>query len=47
MNLPHGYGLKGHIEDIFDTYKARGILKLKLPTRKFITDHIVSYLEIF
>ena len=47
VNLPHGYGLKGNIEDIFDTYKARGILKVKLPARKAITDHIVSCPEIF
>ena len=47
VNLPHGYGLKGRIEDMFDTYKARGILNLKLPARKAITDHIVSCPEIF
>ena len=47
MNSPHGYGIKGRIKDMFDTYKARGILNLKLPARKAITDHIVSCPEIF
>ena len=47
VNLPNGFGLKGFIEDIFDDYKSRGILHLKLPARKAILDHIVSCSEIF
>ena len=47
VNLPSGFGLKGEMEDVFDDYKARGILMLKLPARKAIIDHIVSCSEIF
>ena len=46
-NLPHGFGLKGYLEDIFDQKKACGELILKLPTRKAIIDHAVSCPEIF
>ena len=46
-NLPHGFGLKGYLEDIFDQKKACGELILKLPTRKAIIDHSVSCPEIF
>ena len=47
VNLPHGFGMKGYLEELFDTYKASGALTLKLPARKAITDHIVSCPEIF
>ena len=47
VNLPHGYGIKGNIEYMFEEYKARGILSLKLPARKAITDHILACPEIF
>ena len=47
VNLPNGYGMKGNLECMFDEYKARGVLNLKLPARKAITDHIVSCPEIF
>ena len=47
VNLPTGFGLKGDMEGIFDDYKARGFLSLKLIARKAIIDHIVSCSEIF
>ena len=47
VDLPSGFGLKGEIEEIFDEYKAKGILVLKLPARKAILDHIVSCSEFF
>ena len=47
VNLPHGFGMKGLLEELFDTYKASGILTLKLPARKAITDHTISCPEIF
>ena len=31
-NLPHGFGLKGYLKDIFDQKKACGELILKLST---------------
>ena len=42
VNLPNGFGLKGDTEEIFDDYRARGFLTLKLVARKAIIDHIVS-----
>ena len=47
VNLPNGYGMKGNLECMFEEYKARGILTLKLPVRKALTDHIISCPEIF
>ena len=47
VNLPHGFGMKGFLEDVFDDHKARGVLILKLPARKAIIDHIVSCPRIF
>ena len=47
VNLPHGFGMKGFLEDVFDDHKARGVLVLKLPARKAIIDHIVSCPDIF
>ena len=47
IKLPHGFGLKGTLEYMFDKYKARGELFLKVPARKAIIDHIVSCPEIF
>ena len=47
INLPTGFGLKGFLEDIFDTYKASGKLKLTLPARKAIIDHLVTCPEIY
>ena len=47
INLPHGFGMKGFLEDMFDIKKARGELVIKLPARKAIIDHIVSCPEIF
>ena len=40
-NLPHGFGLKGYLEDMFDILKANGSLVIKLPARKAIIDHCV------
>ena len=39
--------MKGNLECMFEEYKARGILTLKLPVRKSLTDHIISCPEIF
>ena len=39
INLPHGFGLKGFLEDTFDLLKAKGILNLKLPAQKAMIDH--------
>ena len=47
VNLPHGYGLKGFMEVMFDTYKAKGELSLKLPARKAILDHICLSPQVF
>ena len=47
VNLPHGFGMKGFLEDLFDTYNASSMLMLKLPARKAIIDHCVSCPEIF
>ena len=47
VNIPRGFGLKGIIEEEFNTLAAKGVLILKLPARKAILDHIVSCPEIF
>ena len=47
INLPRGFGIKGLLEETFDTLAAKGELILKLPARKAILDHIVSCPEIF
>ena len=46
INIPSGYGLKGGFEYQLDRLQASGILKLKLPARKALVDHIVSCPEI-
>ena len=45
-NLPHGFGLKGFLEDMFDILKANGTLVVKLPAKKAIIDHCVCCPEI-
>ena len=47
INLLHGFGIKGLLEETFDTLAAKGELILKVLARKAILDHIVSYPEIF
>ena len=47
VNLPHGYGLKGHLQNLFDEKEVSGELDLNLPVRKAIIDHVVFYPEIF
>ena len=47
VNLPHGFGMKGFLEDLFATHQASGVLTLKLTARKAIIDHIVSCPDIF
>ena len=47
INLPTGFGLKGFIEEIFDTLKASGKLNIKLPARKAIIDHCVTCPEMY
>ena len=47
INIPSGYGLKGHLEYEMDCLHASGTLMLKLPARKATIDHIVSCLEIY
>ena len=46
-NLPTGFGLKGFIEEMFDTLKASGKLNIKLPARKAIIDHCVTCPEMY
>ena len=47
VNLPSGLGLKGAIEYELDSLNAKGILKLKLPSKKSIIDHVVTCPDIY
>ena len=46
-HLPSGYGLKEWLEDKFDSLQARGILKLKPPSRVTIVDHVICCPDIY